>query len=211
MNLLFFLFSKCFAPFSFLFIRGRDFRQAYDELKDIRALMMPGLPMVALTATASCRTRNYVISKLDMEGCGLVKTSSNRPNIFYEVSSLPKCNDDDEKLFLHCFGSVIERLLLYKDKADKTIIYCTSTNHCGTIYEFFESKLGKNMYNNSHQLMVNMYVKIMDDKTKKDIVDLFTKPDCPLRVIICSSAFGLGVDCPNVREVIHFKSPDTLM
>lgn len=53
-------------------------------------------------------------------------------------------------------------------------------------------------------------VKIMDDKTKKYIVDKFTKPDCSLRVIICSSAFGLGVDCLNVRAVINSKSLSTL-
>lgn len=56
-----------------------------------------------------------------------------------------------------------------------------------------------------------MYVKVMDEKTKKDIVDKFTLPEGPLRVVVCSSAFGLGVDCPNVRTVVHFKSPDTLM
>ena len=190
-------------------LRGRDFREAYNKLKDIRALMMPGLPMVALTATANCKTRNYIISKLDMEGCIVIKSSSNRPNIFYEVCILPDC--DEDMLFQSCFGFVIDQLLQYNSKADKVVIYCTSTSDCGSIYEFFENTLGNKIYNKSNQLLVNMYVKVMDEKTKKDIVAKFTVPDGPLRVVVCSSAFGLGVDCPNVRTVVHFKSPDTLM
>lgn len=78
-------YSKCdfsnFVHHFLVLLRGRDFRQAYNELKDIRALMMSGLPMVALTATASGRTRNYVISKLDMEGC-IVKNLLTGPTFF---------------------------------------------------------------------------------------------------------------------------------
>ncbi|CAB4016758.1 ATP-dependent DNA helicase Q-like SIM [Paramuricea clavata] len=190
---------------------GRDFRSAYNELKDIRALMMAGLPITALTATANCKTMNYITAKLDMEGCIVIKSSTNRPNIFYKVCILPNCQGDDDQLFQSCFGFVVEQLLQHNDKADKVIIYCTSTNDCATIYEFFENALGSNIYDNANQLLVNMYVKVMDDRTKKDIIAKFTKPDGPLRVVVCSSAFGLGVDCPNVRTVVHFKSPDTLM
>ena len=67
------------------FFRGRDFRQACNELKDIRALFMPGVPVVALTAIASCKPRNYIISKWDMENCIVIKSPSNRANIFYEA------------------------------------------------------------------------------------------------------------------------------
>ena len=47
--------------------------------------------------------------------------------------------------------------------------------------------------------------------TKKDILDKFTLPNGQLRVVVCSSAFGLGVDRPNERTVVHLKSPDTLI
>lgn len=105
-----------------LLLRGRDFGHAYNELKDIRALIMPGLPMVALTATANCKTRNYIISKLVIEHCVVIKSFSNRPNIFYEVRLLPNCNEDDEA-FQFCFGFVIDQQLIFKDKADKVVIY----------------------------------------------------------------------------------------
>ncbi|CAB4041693.1 ATP-dependent DNA helicase Q-like 3, partial [Paramuricea clavata] len=98
---------------------GRDFRSAYNELKDIRALMMAGLPITALTATANCKTMNYITAKLDMEGCIVIKSSTNRPNIFYKVCILPNCQGDDDQLFQSCFGFVVEQLLQHNDKADK--------------------------------------------------------------------------------------------
>jgi len=76
---------------------------------------MPNIPMLALTATASARTRNYVISKLDMEGCCIVKSSSNRQNIFYSVVQL------NQKMDLHqsldsCFHFIVETLLENKGR-----------------------------------------------------------------------------------------------
>ncbi len=99
-----------------------------------------------------------------MEGCIVIKSSTNRPNIFYKICILPNSHGDDDQLFQSCFGFVVEQLLQHNDKADKAIIYCTTTNDCATIYEFFENALGSNIYN-SNQLLVNTYVKVMDDRT----------------------------------------------
>lgn len=188
---------------------GRDYRTAYNGLREIRALLMPNLSMLALTATASSRTRNYLISKLDMEGCVVVKSTSNRPNIFYSVNYLVRDKDEDD-MFSSCFDSLINCLLTYKDKAEKTIIFCTSTENCSAIFEYFEAHL-EEYIKHSSEFLVNMYVRITDEKTKKDIITKFTKKDGPLCVVICTSAFGMGVDCPNVREVIHYRSPGYLM
>jgi superfamily II DNA helicase RecQ len=79
--------------------RGKDFRESYDHVRDVRALLMPGVPVMALTDTANTRTMNYIITKLDMDNCIVIKGTNNKKNIFYRVQKLMPCTPQDIKSF----------------------------------------------------------------------------------------------------------------
>ena len=65
--------------------RSKEFRPTYGRVSELRALVSPGVTMLALTATVTDLIRRDVITTLDMEGCEIVCLSPNRPNIYYEV------------------------------------------------------------------------------------------------------------------------------
>lgn len=73
---------------------GKDLRSAYDNLGEIRALLLPKLPLMALTATITETSLAYIAKKLSMDDFTLVKGSNNRMNMFYSVSKLEKYRDN---------------------------------------------------------------------------------------------------------------------
>ena len=90
------------------------------------------------------------------------------------------------------------------DAASKVIIFCFLKNDCALIYEYFLHKVGS-------QNLVNMFTNITDDTSKKYIISQFCSPQSRLRVVIATVAFGMGINCPDVSQVIHFRSPCSLL
>ena len=95
----------------------------------------------------------------------------------------------------------------------RTIIYSRSIADCADLYEFFKGELGDHFLvppdapDQSKYRHVDMYTSITDDEVKSQIVTSFSDPGAPLRVVCATSAYGMGVDCPDIREVIHFGVP----
>ena len=97
-----------------LSVRGTDFRSAYDNSGEVRALLLPKLPLTALTATITETSLAYMVKKLSMDEFTLVKGSNNRMNIFYSFSKLEKYQYNDcekmEMAFTNCFQLIIRDL-----------------------------------------------------------------------------------------------------
>ncbi len=123
------IFTKC------LLFRSPTFRPSYARLNEIRALIPPGVPMVALTATVTRSVKADVISKLELGGCKEVSVSPNRDNIYYEVRRRDTIESD--------FAYIISTLKIANIKATRTIVYCRTKNMCADLYQYFHRTLGE--------------------------------------------------------------------
>ena len=188
--------------------RAKEFRTAYGDLKQVRALLMHGVPVMALTATATHDMMKSIALALGMYQCTVVKRSSNRPNIYYEVQRMQNFAEEEfekwKELLESIFGGIVSDLKTNGDATSKVIIFCFLKNDCALVYEYFLHKLGS-------QNLVNMFTNITDDTSKKHIISQFCSPQSRLRVVIATVAFGMGINCPDVSQVIHFRSPCSLL
>ena len=159
--------------------------------------------MMALTATATKSTRTFVCHRLGMVKPSQVIQAPNRPNIKYIVHPNP---DTFEEMFL----SLVEEVKQHRKTAPRTIIYCHTYDTCSMIYLFFRSMLGPYMTDPCGAMdlarfrMVDMFTACTTPTVKESIINNFSNPNSKLRIVVATIAFGMGMDCPNVRQVIHW-------
>ena len=97
--------------------------------------------------------------------------------------------------------------------ANKALIYCRYHREVANFYELFRKQLGVNFSSPAgygditKYRLVDMYTSVTVDSVKKQIVKSFCDPKGRLRIVVCTVAFGMGLDCPNVKEVIHWGPP----
>ena len=169
---------------------------------------MHGVPVMALTASATHDMMKSIALALGMYQCTVVKRSCNRPNIYYEVQRMQNFTEEEsekwKELLEGIFGGIVSDLKTNGDAASKVIIFCFLKNDRALIYEYFLHKVGS-------QNLVKMFTNITDDTSKKYIISQFCSPQSRLRVVIATVAFGMGINCPDVSQVIHFRSPCSLL
>ncbi|KAF3388989.1 ATP-dependent DNA helicase hus2/rqh1 [Penicillium rolfsii] len=168
---------------------GHDFRPDYKELGEVRA-KLPGVPVMALTATATENVKVDVIHNLKMTGCEVFLQSFNRPNLTYEVR--PKGKNDE------VLASIAETITKsYKNQCG--IVYCLSRKTCEKVAEDLRK---------TYRLKAAHYHAGMksDDKTKVQKEWQTGK----WHIIVATIAFGMGIDKPDVRFVMHHSIPKSL-
>ena len=192
-----------------LFIyRGDSFRREFANLGEVSSLL-PSVNTMALTATASKSTRRAIYRSLAMKKVLLVSQSSDKSNLFY-------CLDSYQKDITEAFAPLVIELKQKRTNTDRTIIFCRSYNSCITVYYYFKSSMGKHLshpegYPNLAELrMVDMYTAYTHPVVKDIILRQFQQPQSVLRVIVATIAFGMGLDCPNVRHIIHWGPPEDI-
>lgn len=163
---------------------GHDFRPEYRNLKLIIDKIAK-VPVIALTATATPKVQDDIQKTLGMSNAKVFKDSFNRPNLYYEVR--PKVNIDRE---------IVKFINLHKGKSG--IIYCLSRRKV----EEFAQLLQVNGIN------ALPYHAGLDQKTRVLNQDRFLMEDAD--VIVATIAFGMGIDKPDVRFVIHYDIPKSL-
>ena len=95
----------------------------------------------------------------------------------------------------------------------RMIIYCRRIENCSDLYDFFQDELGDGFLvpadapDQSEFRLVDLYTAVTDAEVKSQIVKSFADESAILRIVCATSAYGMGVDCPNVREVIHYGVP----
>ncbi|MBT0551478.1 DNA helicase RecQ [Riemerella anatipestifer] len=163
---------------------GHDFRPEYRNLKGIID-KIANVPVIALTATATPKVQDDIQKTLGMSDAVVFKESFNRPNLFYEVR--PKVDVEKE---------IVK--FINKNKGKSGIVYCLSRKKV----EEFAQTLQVNGIN------ALPYHAGLDQKTRVANQDKFLMEECD--VIVATIAFGMGIDKPDVRFVIHYDFPKSL-
>lgn len=166
---------------------GHDFRPEYRKIKSIIAQIGSHLPIVALTATATPKVQVDIQRNLQMEEADIFKSSFNRPNLYYEVR--PKVKNETKK-------QIIKYIKSHKGKSG--IIYCLSRKKVEEIAELLKVN-GINAAPYHAGLDQNVRIKNQDDFLNEET-----------DVIVATIAFGMGIDKPDVRYVIHYDVPKSL-
>lgn len=166
---------------------GHDFRPEYRKIKTIISLVGDNLPVIALTATATPKVQQDIQKNLQMELADLYKSSFNRTNLYYEVR--PKIKNETKK-------QIIKYIKTNKGKSG--IIYCLSRKKVEEIAELLKVN-GINAAPYHAGLDGHVRVKNQDDFLNEEV-----------DVIVATIAFGMGIDKPDVRYVIHYDVPKSL-
>jgi ATP-dependent DNA helicase RecQ len=163
---------------------GHDFRPEYRELKKLRK-HLPDVPIMALTATATERVRADIIKELELRDSRAYVASFNRPNLTYRV--IPKT-------------AAYEQLLAFirSRPNDSGIIYCASRKST--------ESLARNL--NEDGIAAKPYHAGLTNTERTKHQDAFLRDD--VRVITATIAFGMGINKPNVRFVVHYDLPKNI-
>jgi RecQ family ATP-dependent DNA helicase len=166
---------------------GHDFRPDYKELGKIRR-QFSGVPVMALTATATENVKLDVMNQLDMDDSKAFTQSFNRPNLSYYV--LPK-----PKGLLEIMAQKIQQ----KFSRQCGIIYCLSRKDCESVAEKLREAYG---------VKAAHYHAGMDSASRTDVQKKWQSNTH--HVIVATIAFGMGIDKPDVRFVMHYSMPKSL-
>ena len=171
------------------------------RLGEVRSILPQDVHVMALTATATKTLRKDVCDVLGMESPVLVSLSPDKDNIKYIVAA--------HLTMEKTFGPITDQL--YERHADigRTIIFCQKLDDCCKLYRYFRQKLGDHFTfpYGSPDLCQNRIVDMFHSCTEPCIKDGIIKnfsSSSPLRVVIATIAFGMGVDIHDIRSIIHF-------
>ncbi len=165
---------------------GHDFRPEYRKLRTIINAFNKKIPLIALTATATPKVQHDIMKNLNMLQAKIYKSSFNRPNLYYEVCQKGKDVNKDIIKFVH------------KNKNKSGIIYCLSRKKVEEIAETLK-------VNGINALP---YHAGLDSHIRVSTQDKFLREE--IDVIVATIAFGMGIDKPDVRFVIHYDIPKSL-
>ena len=165
---------------------GHDFRPEYRNIRKILDQFSQRIPIIALTATATPKVQDDIMKNLKIQNANIFKASFNRPNLYYEIRHKNSNIDSDIIKFIN------------KNKNKSGIIYCLSRKKVEELAETL-------IVNNINALP---YHAGLDSKTRVSNQDSFLQDDCD--VIVATIAFGMGIDKPDVRFVIHYDIPKSL-
>ena len=163
---------------------------------------------MALTATATHSSRKKIIDSLRMQNPSLIYKSPHKKNVFYTVR--PKPEVEDVVSFLACTLGEL------RATTPRTIIFCRRYVECAQIYTLFQQHLNESSTdppgapNLVKYRLVDMYTKCTEPVIKEEIVSCFSDPNGKLRIVIATIAFGMGLDFPNVRQILHWGAAHDL-
>jgi len=192
-----------------LYFRGKEFRKEFSCLGEIRAFLDTTVNIMALTATATKSTRKEICKSLGLIKPSVILESPEKPNLVYKV--LEKTVGFEEE-----FASLVDELRLKRTDMEKTIIFCRTYDHTSHIYMYFKYMLGEEFtdpirYPNIARFrLVDMYTALTTKDVKEEIVSSFKSVNGRLRVVVATVAFGMGLDCPDVRRIIHWGPPSDI-
>lgn len=167
---------------------GHDFRPEYRKIREVVDKMGGHIPIIALTATATPKVQDDIIQNLGLKDPQVFISSFNRPNLYYEV--VPKVSTDQT------LKSIVKFILKNKNKSG--IIYTLNRKTTEEIAEVL----------NANGIKAAAYHAGLESKLRSDRQDRFLNED--IHVIVATIAFGMGIDKPDIRFVIHYNMPKSI-
>ena len=164
---------------------GHDFRPEYRNLRNI-IKQLGDIPIIGLTATATPKVQEDILKNLDIPGANTFKASFNRANLYYEVRPKTKNIESDIIRFIK------------QNKGKSGVIYCLSRKKVEEIAQLLQV----------NGISAVPYHAGLDAKTRAKHQDNFLMED--VDVVVATIAFGMGIDKPDVRFVIHHDIPKSL-
>ena len=167
---------------------GHDFRPEYRRLREMMTQINPDAPVIALTATATPKVQSDIVKNLDLRDPTIFLSSFNRSNLYYEIQ--PKIKKEDT------LKSMVRFIVQNKGKSG--IIY--------TLNRRTTEELAELLVQNGVKAVA--YHAGLDSKLRATRQDLFLNEDT--QVIVATIAFGMGIDKPDIRFVMHYNIPKSI-
>ncbi len=167
---------------------GHDFRPEYRRLREMMVQINPDVPVIALTATATPKVQSDIVKNLDLRNPNIFISSFNRPNLYYEILPKIKKNQTHE--------SIVRFIKSMKNKSG--IIYTLNRKTTEDMADLLVA----------NGIKAVAYHAGLDAKTRSERQDQFLSED--VQVICATIAFGMGIDKPDIRFVIHYNIPKSI-
>ncbi|KAK4858826.1 hypothetical protein QYF36_022639 [Acer negundo] len=168
---------------------GHDFRVEYKQLDKLRNCL-PDVPFVSLTATATEKVRVDIINSLKMKDPYIAIGSFDRKNLYYGVKQINR-----GQLFME---ELVQEISKFVASGGSTIVYCTTIKDVEQIFKELQ-EVG---------IKAGAYHGQMGSKAREESHRLFIRDE--LRVMVATVAFGMGIDKPDIRHVIHYGCPKSI-
>ena len=165
---------------------GHDFRPEYRKIRDIIDQINSNIKIIALTATATPKVQDDIINNLKIDNSKIFKSSFNRHNLYYEVRAKNDNTDIDLLKFIK------------SNQNESGIIYCLSRKNVEELSQLLNMNGVKSL----------PYHAGLEKKIREENQDKFLKDECD--VIVATIAFGMGIDKPDVRFVVHYNVPKSI-
>ena len=165
---------------------GHDFRPEYRKIRDIIDQINSDIKIIALTATATPKVQDDIIKNLKIDNSKIFKSSFNRHNLYYEVRAKNDNTDIDLLKFIK------------SNQNESGIIYCLSRKNVEELSQLLNINGVKSL----------PYHAGLEKKIREENQDKFLKDECD--VIVATIAFGMGIDKPDVRYVVHYNVPKSI-
>ena len=167
---------------------GHDFRPEYRRLRDMMDVINPDIPVIALTATATPKVQSDIVKNLGLRNPQIFISSFNRANLYYEIQ--PKIKK--EETIKHIVRFIVQ------NKGKSGIIYTLNRKTTEELADILKA----------NGIKAVAYHAGLDSKVRADRQDQFLNEDA--QVIVATIAFGMGIDKPDIRFVIHYNIPKSI-
>src|SRR5205085_6660899 len=167
---------------------GHDFRPEYRRLREMMDIINPDIPVMALTATATPKVQSDIVKNLGLREPNIYISSFNRANLYYEIQ--PKIKKEQT------LKSIVK--FISQNKGKTGIIYTTNRKTTEELAELLQK----------NDIKAVAYHAGIDSKLRTERQDQFLNED--VQVIVATIAFGMGIDKPDIRFVIHYNIPKSI-